>query len=213
MSEDDPRFIYGLRVAATFATSIAVFVLTYLAAWVDYRQSVVTGGAGRDSRLMFLNHYKFISLSVEDFVNKHGRYPDSFDELPINERDYDPWGHPYLFEKTKDGFKVHSLGRDGKPGGVGLDADFELDPEGKVFIEPTFFQFFFQGKLSFTLFWTAFVSSLCAGMTCYLAGWSAKNTLSGKTRIFISAAVIIIVALGIATFLVACYAGILGSGH
>ena len=38
----------------------------------------------------------------------------------------DPWGHPYLYRSPGDagaGFDLLSLGRDGKPGGEGVDAD------------------------------------------------------------------------------------------
>ena len=37
----------------------------------------------------------------------------------------DPWGHPYVYRSpgTKGDFDVISLGKDGKPGGSGEDAD------------------------------------------------------------------------------------------
>lgn len=38
----------------------------------------------------------------------------------------DPWGHPYLYRSPGEsgaGFDLLSLGRDGKPGGDGIDAD------------------------------------------------------------------------------------------
>ena len=35
----------------------------------------------------------------------------------------DPWGQPYLYEATSDGFRVTSLGRDEQPGGTGENAD------------------------------------------------------------------------------------------
>jgi general secretion pathway protein G len=37
----------------------------------------------------------------------------------------DPWGHPVQYQVGQDGqsFTVTSLGRDGQPGGTGLDAD------------------------------------------------------------------------------------------
>ena len=40
-------------------------------------------------------------------------------QLPV-----DPWGHPYAYQSpTPGGFDLKSLGKDGKPGGEGLDAD------------------------------------------------------------------------------------------
>jgi general secretion pathway protein G len=37
----------------------------------------------------------------------------------------DPWGHPYQYRApgTKSEFEILSFGRDGQPGGTGLDAD------------------------------------------------------------------------------------------
>ena len=40
----------------------------------------------------------------------------------------DPWGHPYVYRVpgSKGEFDLYSLGRDGKPGGSGEDADIGL---------------------------------------------------------------------------------------
>lgn len=35
----------------------------------------------------------------------------------------DPWGRSYLYEDSDDGFRIRSLGGDGKEGGTGEDAD------------------------------------------------------------------------------------------
>jgi general secretion pathway protein G len=37
----------------------------------------------------------------------------------------DPWGRPFVYRlaDSADGFEILSLGRDGKPGGTGEDAD------------------------------------------------------------------------------------------
>jgi general secretion pathway protein G len=35
----------------------------------------------------------------------------------------DPWGNPYVYQATPSGFALRSLGKDGQPGGEGLDAD------------------------------------------------------------------------------------------
>lgn len=37
----------------------------------------------------------------------------------------DAWGRPVNYEGVKDGYVLRSLGRDGKTGGEGLDADLE----------------------------------------------------------------------------------------
>ena len=46
------------------------------------------------------------------------------DEVPT-----DPWDRPYVYKGpgANGGFELLSLGRDGKPGGEGTDADIRLD--------------------------------------------------------------------------------------
>ncbi len=44
----------------------------------------------------------------------------------------DPWGHPYRYRSPGEagaGFDLQSLGRDGRPGGSGIDAD--IDESGR----------------------------------------------------------------------------------
>src|SRR5260221_8503334 len=43
----------------------------------------------------------------------------------------DPWGRPYVYRVpgAKGEFEVYSLGRDGKPGGTGEDADIGLEQQ------------------------------------------------------------------------------------
>ena len=39
----------------------------------------------------------------------------------------DPWGSPYLYEKTGSSYSLISLGADGQEGGEGFDADIRLN--------------------------------------------------------------------------------------
>jgi general secretion pathway protein G len=43
----------------------------------------------------------------------------------------DPWGHPYVYRVpgSRGEYDLYSLGRDGKPGGSGEDADIGLDQQ------------------------------------------------------------------------------------
>ena len=48
----------------------------------------------------------------------------------LGEAPTDPWGHPYVYRRPGPGgtgFALVSLGRDGKPGGEGIDADLVDD--------------------------------------------------------------------------------------
>ncbi|WP_294076274.1 type II secretion system major pseudopilin GspG [Sphingomonas sp.] len=46
----------------------------------------------------------------------------------VSENPVDAWGNPYVYASTGSSFELKSLGKDGKPGGEGLDAD--LDSKG-----------------------------------------------------------------------------------
>ncbi|MEG3179686.1 type II secretion system major pseudopilin GspG [Sphingomonas sp. LT1P40] len=46
----------------------------------------------------------------------------------VSENPIDAFGNPYVYASTGNGFELKSLGKDGKPGGEGLDAD--LDAKG-----------------------------------------------------------------------------------
>ena len=43
----------------------------------------------------------------------------------------DPWGRPYVYRApgTKSDYDLYSLGRDGKPGGTGEDADIGIETQ------------------------------------------------------------------------------------
>jgi general secretion pathway protein G len=41
----------------------------------------------------------------------------------LSQTPVDPWGNPYVYQADGSGYELKSLGRDGKPGGEGLDAD------------------------------------------------------------------------------------------
>jgi general secretion pathway protein G len=46
----------------------------------------------------------------------------------VSENPVDAWGNPYAYTSTGNGFTLKSFGKDGQPGGEGLDAD--LDAKG-----------------------------------------------------------------------------------
>lgn len=46
----------------------------------------------------------------------------------LSENPVDAWGNPYVYATDGNNFSLKSLGKDGKPGGEGLDAD--LDAKG-----------------------------------------------------------------------------------
>ena len=76
-------------------------------------------------------------MAITNFSGAVGHWPVSLRELESNSAKInfivaanfnDPWSRPYIFVPyhSATGFgRIVTLGRDGKPGGTGLDADIE----------------------------------------------------------------------------------------
>ena len=56
------------------------------------------------------------------FPEPKGYNPDGY----IKKLPTDPWGSPYIYERTDRDFALYSLGADGQEGGDGLNADIRL---------------------------------------------------------------------------------------
>lgn len=68
---------------------------------------------------------------VEEYRNKKGTLPTTLVQLGelksrITKTPLDPWSRPYQYQVEGTDFRIFSLGKDGKPGGSGPDADIEL---------------------------------------------------------------------------------------
>jgi general secretion pathway protein G len=96
-----------------------------------------------DRTAVLLDDLRVIALALEQYEADHGHPPDSLDVLTRPDPEgrhylpggtpmiHDPWGRRYEYELTSDGTpRVFSLGRDGRPGGTGADADVGLDSLG-----------------------------------------------------------------------------------
>jgi len=90
-----------------------------------------------------------VSAAVEEFHSDVGRYPSQDEGLnslltaPADAEGWagaylkgkklllDPWGHPLVYQRGVDGrgYKIVSLGADGRPGGTGLDRDLESESQ------------------------------------------------------------------------------------
>jgi len=89
-----------------------------------------------------------IAQALKMFKLDNGNYPDTEEGLKAlvknpdpekypnySEKGYfsngqlpkDPWGHPYIYLKTDEGFNLVSLGADGKEGGKGENKDISYE--------------------------------------------------------------------------------------
>jgi uncharacterized membrane protein (DUF441 family) len=165
------RFLIASMAALT-VLSIAIAV-----AWLGARGDYPEEQSSTWHRLGFLNH------AIHKFHDDTGNWPSSLQELADkryeSESDLvDRWGRPFLYTVDGNSLELLSLGRDGEPGGIGVDADLSGwsavpdSPPGRVIFPPeasvTFRQFLFSKQktipfyiclLGVTL--AVFVSMLC----------------------------------------------------
>ncbi len=102
----------------------------------------VVGYMGRAKSTVAETQLNNIKSAIEFFAIDTGRYPTDAEGLnaltsappsatgwagpylPSEDALKDPWARDYLFEVSGDGlFRVYTLGRDGREGGTGQDAD------------------------------------------------------------------------------------------
>jgi general secretion pathway protein G len=163
-------------VAALIAFAVVV-PLSYWIAWtgVETRQSVAIGGR---MQYNMPGRYAAIRQALREYADHHGHYPDSLRDVidPANlDAAKDPWGHIFQYLKTDKGFVVRSLGRDGKPGGAGLDADFDLGSQDYRGVAITFPQFLITGTESLTLLLIALFAAICAGVASFITAATPRR--------------------------------------
>ena len=67
-----------------------------------------------------------IARASEQFRRENGRAPATLDELvpaKLGSVPIDPWGRPFLYALTPQGYRLTCQGADGAPGGAGASAD------------------------------------------------------------------------------------------
>ena len=74
--------------------------------------------------------YPSSEQGLESLVDRPSGFPEPKNWNPegyLKKLPTDPWGSPYLYEKTGSSYSLMSLGADGQEGGEGFDADIRLN--------------------------------------------------------------------------------------
>jgi len=196
-------------------TAVCVFLLTYLSVWSGLgRDSVALGQEGGFAVLRMQSDFERMRDLLNEFTAKHGHYPQSLDELPGFKEwnPVDPWKRPYQYVKRDKGFRLFSLGQDGKPGGENLDADIEPDRHGHVELKITLGQFLFRGEESLTLFLIALAASLCSGLACFIAASAPREGVGWSWMLFVFSILgTLLLTMIVVSVLIAVH--FIGSGH
>lgn len=124
-----------------------IFVILNVAAWYNLR-----GQRNMCRNQDFTRFYglRVIGMQIANYREKHGVLPDTLAEIPDvhamlqqpGEPLLDSWGNPFQYRREGETYELFSYGRDGQPGGVGLDADLYVDGRNRERALPTFRQFF-----------------------------------------------------------------------
>ena len=74
--------------------------------------------------------YPSSEQGLESLVDRPSGFPEPKNWNPegyLKKLPTDPWGSPYLYEKTGSSYSLISLGADGQEGGEGFDGDIRLN--------------------------------------------------------------------------------------
>jgi hypothetical protein len=147
------------RLLVSAAVGVAMAGTAYLSAWRT------TGHATgyRPGHFNAFFELRAMQSALEDYKKREGRYPDKLANLKSLGSDgidvdgsgevRDGWDNPYQYHAEESTYALFSFGRDGKPGGEGLDQDFDIrdiraSKEGRALFPavgvPTLWQFTFE---------------------------------------------------------------------
>lgn len=122
---------FATRVLIAVGAGYLVAVIASIAAWLPMRFMPNFG-----PKVLSTSHVlRDIKQTIDDYQRDANSLPQSLAELrPLYRGDdrltwdeqsnpLDAWGRPLVYSVDGPNFVLSSFGRDGKPGGVGLDAD------------------------------------------------------------------------------------------
>ena len=168
------RLLFRFAVAVVIGLSVSALSL-----WVAWGNAC-NAELARPEQFFTQHNLRQIAKGIEDFHQKFGSYPHSLDDVrnSVTNQDYwvgsdvdgapkmvDGWGRPFLFSTNGNSCLLTSYGRDGLPGGKGLDCDLTSRDWAPKDARPTFYQFLHdmpvQGMINSCL--------VCGAMACLLA--------------------------------------------
>lgn len=192
--------IIGLFLGACLV-GVAIAGTVFYCAWNGQRKSY----GYRESHMDAMNMMHKWIMALEDYRKANGKYPvrltDAFD-MP----NQDPWGNPYQYQARGKGYALTTLGRDGKPGGVGLNADLVIteltaNDEGFSAIRrsslgsPTLSQFAF-GSQAAGVWLTSSLAGVFAVVAC-LVSIKPWSTVARPSWFRLSATLVFCVFVGV----------------
>lgn len=194
------------------------FVSVYTVAWFGYRDNPEVQGTYNQQlvqKLSLLDRY------ATDYKKLYGQYPETMQHLlgmlepdiALNETNtqisemhdfmrFDPWGQPIQYVRVDhDSYTFKSNGRDGKPGGVGSNADITMGDKRGINTQPTFTQLIFDIEYSPTFFKISFFLSMIALLAIQLQ-LSRKSAAMTRQRLVFDLLILLPCCIIVAAWLV-----------
>jgi Type II secretion system (T2SS), protein G len=162
------------RLIAAIVVGVAVAGTAYLAMFNGHRGFWDLYHGGVDTQ----RHLDELEVAIEKHRGETGRLPATLAELvpPTDHRAgwvradgkiADRWDNPYPYRVEGNGYELFSLGRDGRPGGEGLDADIYPKSVGRPREMPTLRQFAFELETKGVMVLCA-LAGACSAIVCVL---------------------------------------------
>jgi hypothetical protein len=130
-------------------------------------------------------------------------------DFDISEGFIDDWKRPFIFSTVGTNCVILSYGRDGKPGGIGIDCDLtSLDPCPRKSI-PTFGQFWANNRTRETIKW-CFICGAMAAVLSLLTVRVPSLTKHGLNILTVSLIVTLVGTIFVASFITVLH---IPSGH
>jgi hypothetical protein len=166
------------RLLLSLATAITIAATAYLCAWNAHRNTI----HHRPGQHLTRVDLELLREDIERQKETTGSWPARLTDLAaVKEKrvrldqagqPLDWWGRPLQYRTEAGGYLLYSHGRDGKPGGVGEDADLYAGQADSPTEPPTLLEF------------TAMPAAIPVQLACILAGVVAFPLclLQGKGR-------------------------------
>lgn len=171
--------------------------------------------------------FSSIERSLYDYHESHGSYPESLAdptfEFPYgNDSDMlkDLWNKPIQYTVESDGFRLSSFGRDGVPGGIGLDSDWSYDspdaePDQSPFrdkpdVRLPLGQFLIDTPATFGILFPGLLFYMMLGHNVRSA---SEESLKSQRGILVTAIAVTVIGAAICTFLATFHIAASQSSH
>ncbi len=137
-----PTFVFGLLVGLVIGSFLTVVTAGIVLRLMIPREMWAAMGE-RSTMLRIESDLNILARALENYRHDHGVYPRSEQGLkPLIEQGRgkyigpvelpkDPWGRDYVYRgpgEAGTGFEILTYGRDGRPGGSGMDEDRQIGP-------------------------------------------------------------------------------------